>query len=104
MLTFKNAVGTFVSMPQSIPAGGNVVFLDVRLKPASFWNGTAMTPALLGCVNALAGCGSNGNFGLVITSDQPVVGMANESTYPNAAPRKLQDKNNYEGFNLATAP
>jgi hypothetical protein len=104
VLTFKNSVGTFVSTPQSIPAGGNVVFIDVRLKPASFWSGTAMTPALLGCVNALAGCGANGNFGVVVTSaSQNIVAIANESTYPNP-PRKLQDKNNYEGFNLATAP
>jgi hypothetical protein len=76
--------------------------VDVRNKAASFWNGTAMTPAALGCT--ASGCGNNGTFSVVVTSDQPIVGLVNESTYPFTAPRILQDKNNYEGFNLVTAP
>jgi hypothetical protein len=75
-----------------------MTFVDVRTKPASFWNGTAMTPAALGC--DAAGCDGNGVFGITVTADQNVVAIANESPYPFAASRVYQDKNNYEGFNL----
>ena len=75
-----------------------MTLVDVRLKGASFWNGTAMTPAALSCTSS--GCGSNGVFGVTIESNLPVVAIANESTYPFSAPRISQDKNNYEGFNL----
>jgi hypothetical protein len=102
VLTFKNATMTFVSQPQDIAASATLVLVDVRNKAASFWNGTAMTPAALGCT--ASGCGNNGTFSVVVTSDQPIVGLVNESTYPFTAPRILQDKNNYEGFNLVTAP
>lgn len=97
VLTFSGPTGTYVSNPQSIPAGGSLTFVDVRNKPGAFWNGTAMTPAALGCTTS--GCAGNGVFGVTITADQNIVVIANESTYPFTAPRISQDKNNYEGFN-----
>jgi hypothetical protein len=74
--------------------------MDLRLKPASFWDGTTLTPAVLGCQNRTTGCGANGVFSVIVTSDQNVVGVANESTYPIQTPRINQDKSNYEAFNL----
>ena len=100
-LTFTGATGTYVSTAQSIAPGASMTFVDVRLKPASFWDGTAMTEAALGCA---PGCGSNGVFSVIVESNQPVVAIANESTYPFTAPAIAQDKNNYEGFNLTALP
>ncbi len=104
MLTFKGPTGTYVTNPLSIAAGSSIVILDVRLQPASYWNGTALTPAVLGCTNSVTACGNNGLFGVIVTADQPVIAIANESTYPFTAPRIKQDKSGYEGFNLAAAP
>jgi hypothetical protein len=104
VITLKGPTGTYVSNPISIDPGAAFIAIDLRNKPASFWNGTALTPTVLGCVNTTTGCGANGTFGVVVTADQPVVAIANESTYPNTAPRIHQDKSNYEGFNLAAAP
>ena len=98
VLAFSGPTGTYTTNSQTIAAGSSLTFVNVRNKPASFWNGTAMTPAALGCT--ASGCGSNGVFGVTITADQPVVAIANESTYPFTAPLISQDKNNYEGFNL----
>jgi len=98
VLTFSGPTGTYVSNPLTIAAGAGMTFVDVRKKPASFWNGTAMTDAALGC--DANGCDSNGVFGITVTADQNVVAIANESPYPQAAVRVYQDKNNYEGFNL----
>ena len=98
VLTFSGPTGTYVSNPLSIPAGAGLTFVDVRMKPASFWDGTAMTPTALGCDSG--GCDGNGVFGITVTADQNVVAIANESPYPFAAVRVFQDKNNYEGFNL----
>lgn len=99
VLVFAGAAGTFTSVPQTIGPGQSLTFVDVRNKPASFWSGTPMTPTALGCT--ATGCAANGVFGVTITADQPIVAIANESTYPFTAPRISQDKNNYEGFNLA---
>ncbi len=98
VLVFSGPTGSYTTVPQTIPAGGALNLVDVRNKAASFWSGTAMTPTALGCT--ATGCTANGVFGVTITSDQPIVGMANESTYPFTAPRIAQDKSNYEGFNL----
>jgi hypothetical protein len=98
VLVFSGAAGTFTSVAQEIGPGGSLTFVDVRNKAASFWDGTAMTPTALGCT--ASGCAANGVFGVTVTSDQPIVAIANESTYPFTAPRISQDKNNYEGFNL----
>jgi len=98
VLTFSGPTGSYVSNPLTIAAGAGLTFVDVRLKPASFWNGTAMTPTALGCDSG--GCDGNGVFGVTVTADQNVVAIANESPYPLAAVKVNQDKNNYEGFNL----
>lgn len=100
VLTFVSTLQSgvvYVANSQTITPGAALVVLDVRNKAASYWNGTAMTPALLSC--GANGC-PNGLFGVVVTSDQNIVGLAQESTYPLAAPRISQDKSNYEGFNL----
>ena len=39
-------------------------------------------------------------MGVIITADQPIVAIANESVYPYDGSVLVQDKNNYEGFNL----
>jgi hypothetical protein len=98
VLTFSGPTGTYVSNPLTIAPSAGVTFVDVRLKPATFWNGTAMTPTALGCT--ASGCAGNGVFGVTVTADQNVVAIANESPYPFAATLVNQDKNNYEGFNL----
>ena len=98
VVTYRGPSGTYKSQAQSLAPGASMTLVDVRLKGASFWNGTAMTPAALSCTSS--GCGSNGVFGVTIESNLPVVAIANESTYPFSAPRISQDKNNYEGFNL----
>ena len=98
MVTYSGPTGAYKSQAQSLAPGASLTLVDVRNKPSSFWDGTAMTPAALGCTSA--GCAGNGVFGITIESNQPVVAIANESTYPFSAPRISQDKNNYEGFNL----
>jgi hypothetical protein len=99
-VTYSGPTGAYKSQAQSLAPGSSMTLVDVRLKPSSFWDGTAMTPAALGCTSGSFVCGSNGVFGVTIESNQPVVAIANESTYPFGAPRISQDKNNYEGFNL----
>ena len=101
VFVFSGPTGTYTSMGQTINSMASIAISDARLKAPSFWNGTQMTPAALGgCPADLTGCGNNGAFSVTITSDQPIVAIANESTYPFAAPLMMQDKNNYEGFNL----
>jgi hypothetical protein len=104
--TFKNNTFTFVTNAMDIAPNQAIVLLDMRLIENNppwwwhHWNGTAMTPELLGCVDDVNGCGANGNFSVILTSDQNIVAIANESTYPGLAPRINQDKSNYEAFNL----
>jgi hypothetical protein len=67
-----------------------------------------MNPTVLGCESNTRGCGPNGVFSLILNSDypnySPIVAVANESTYPNTAPRINQDKSNYEAFSLIAVP
>lgn len=87
--TFVSSAGTFTTNPQTIPVGGALTLVELAKKPATF-NGTPIPAGI---------SGSAGVFGVTITSDQPIVAIANESTYPfNASPLQ-QDKNNYEAFN-----
>ena len=99
VITLTGPTGTYISNPLSIESGAAYVALDLRLKPANFWNGTALTPTVLGCQDNTTGCGANGVFSVIVTSDQNIVGIANESTYPFLTPLINQDKSNYEGFN-----
>ena len=101
--TFKNRYNqTFTTQSMDIDPNKAIVLQDMRLKPTSFWNGTPMTPSALGCAEGTStGCGAHGVFSVIVTSsDQNIVGIANESTYPILAPRINQDKSNYEAFNL----
>jgi putative intracellular protease/amidase len=105
VISFIGPTGTYTLLPQTIGMGASIVLTDVRNR--TDWSGTPMTPTALGCspdpLNT-TGCGANGLFGVIVEADQPVVAIANESTYPFAAPLIKQDKNNYEGFNLTAAP
>ena len=94
--TFVGPGGTYVTLPQTIQPGASLILFEVRKTPA-LWSGTAMSNASLGgCPSN--NCGANGVFGVTITSDQPIVAIANEST--NSFATFAQDKNNYEGFNM----
>lgn len=98
VLAFTSSGGTYTSNPQTIPQGGSQTYFNVRNQPASFWNGTAMPAATSGCDT-----NTNGNYSITITSNQPIVVIANESGVDNVTsnPSTSYDKNNYEGFNLA---
>lgn len=85
--TFVSAAGTFVTKPQSIPKGGALTLTELFKKPQLF---NTPIPATIS--------GANGVFGVVVTSDQPIVAIANESTYPFNNSPVNQDKNNYEAF------
>ncbi len=89
VVTFVGSGGTYVTNPQTISAGGALTLAEMYKKPAMF-NGTPI-PADIN--------GAAGVFGVTVTSDQPVVAIANESTYPFNASSIQQDKNNYEAFN-----
>jgi hypothetical protein len=92
VLTFSGPSGTYVTKPQTIVSGGSANFFRVAAN-AALWAGTAMPD------NA-AGNGANGVYGVIITSDQPIVAIANESTFPLTGGSLKQDKSNYEAFNL----
>lgn len=77
------AGSTYTSLPQTIPAGASIELSKISEK-TDFWDGTAAP--------------SNSTFGVKVTADQDVVAIANEAVFQTAT--LLQDKNNYEGFNL----
>jgi len=76
------ATFTAISNPQTVVAGGAVQFYQ----PAN-------TPAMFTTTNPFSA--QNVICGVTITSDQPIVAIANE-----ADPNVSFDDNNYEGFNL----
>jgi len=97
-VTATNIVATFVctggasftaiSLPQTVASGSAVLFYKPSADPGKF---TSTNPFVA----------SNVNCGVTITSDQPIVALANESPIPPSAGGTLQqDNNNYEGFNL----
>jgi hypothetical protein len=112
--TFKNNNSQiFVTNTMNIDPNKAIVLQDMRLlqgnpNPPSWWhgwNGTAMTSSALGCAEGTSnGCGANGVFSVILTSDQNIVGIANESTYPFLTPLINQDKSNYEAFSLISVP
>lgn len=77
---------TAISQPQTVPAGGAVLFYTPSDDPGMF---TTTNPFV----------SNNVTCGVTVTSDQPVVAIANESVIPGGTLQ--QDTNNYEGFNLA---
>jgi hypothetical protein len=104
--TFKNSTYTFVTNAMNIDPNKAIVLQDMRLLDSNlpaWWHGCnpsypTMDPAILGCGSN--GCGANGVFSVILTSDQNIVAVANESTYSIQTPRINQDKSNYEAFNL----
>lgn len=90
--TATNVVATFsckggstftsASSPQTITAGGGFLFYN---------------PSTMGSSVFPTGFSPNVNCGVIITSDQPVVAIVNETS--TASPAHLDDYN-YEGFNL----
>ena len=87
--TFVGSGGTFVTKPQTIAQGSSLTLLEMYKKPDLFY-GTPIPSNI---------SGSAGVFGVTITSDQKIVAIANESTYPFGNSSIQQDKNNYEAFN-----
>ncbi len=83
--TDANSAITYTTQPQSIPKGQAQTLLNPS-EVASYWSGT---PLSAGTLNAV-----------IVTSDRPLVCLANESTFPFSGAPLVQDKNNYEGFNL----
>ncbi len=88
--TFVGALGTFTTLPQTVPPGAAFNFIAMHQKPQLF-SGTPIPSNV---------SGANGNFAVTVTSNQPIVAIANESVFPfdGSGPVK-QDKNNYEAFN-----
>ncbi len=78
------ATFTAVTNPISIPAGGGYLFYTPS-DDAIFAGGSPFSS-------------NNVNCGVTITSDQPIVALANESVIPGGT--LDQDNNNYEAFNL----
>jgi hypothetical protein len=79
------ATFTAVSKPQTVAAGGAVLFYTPSDDPGMFTTANPFSS-------------NNVNCAVTVTSDQPVVAIANESVIPGGALQ--QDSNNYEGFNL----
>jgi hypothetical protein len=76
---------TYTTLPQTIPPGASIELSKISERP-TLWTGTGFTPP------------ANSTFGVTVVADQPVVALANEAVYDTAT--LVQDKNNYEGFNL----
>jgi hypothetical protein len=74
-----------VSLPQTVDAGSAVLFYTPSNDPGMF---EAASPFVQ----------NNVNCAVTVTSDQPVVAIANESVDTSGSLE--QDNNNYEGFNL----
>lgn len=80
------ATFTATSSPQSVAAGGAVLFFRPSNQADKFPGGSPFSS-------------DNVNCGVTVTSDQNIVAIANESVTPESGFQ--QDNNNYEGFNLA---
>ncbi|MBI3960091.1 MAG: hypothetical protein HY328_14860 [Chloroflexi bacterium] len=87
--TFVGPGGTYTTNPLTIKAGSGLTIIEMYKHPELF-NGTPIPADIKDAA---------GVFGVTITSDQSIVAIANESTYPFGASPLQQDKNNYEAFN-----
>jgi hypothetical protein len=76
---------TAISNPQTIDAGSGYLFYTPSDDAGVFTSGNPFASNNVTC-------------GVVVTSDQPIVAIANESVIPGGTLE--QDNNNYEGFNL----
>lgn len=87
VLTFTDNNGNVrTSVPQNIPAGGSNVYVCVS-GIGSLWNGTA-----------LAG---NTLSGVIVTSDQPIIAVANEASWASLSP--CTPDNGPSSFDKATS-
>ena len=82
--TFACGTFTAVSLPQTIAIGGGKTFLKPSAMTGTFTSANPFSASGVAC-------------GVQITSDQPIVAIANEA----ADVAGTRDANNYEGFNLA---
>jgi hypothetical protein len=80
---------TAVSVPLSAAPGAAIQFYTPSDDPSLFAAGSPFSSNNVTC-------------SVTVTSDQPVVAIANESPIPGGTFQ--QDNNNYEGFNLTPAP
>jgi len=78
------AGNTYTTVPMAIAPGASLE-LSKLSENAAIWTGSTAP--------------SNSTYGVKIMADQNIVAIANEAVYPGAVFQ--QDKNNYEGFNLA---
>jgi hypothetical protein len=90
VITFIGSAGgasgnTYTTVAQTIDAGASIEISRISEKGSELWGSGTVAP-------------TNSTFGVKITADQNVVAIANEAVFPGAT--LLQDKNNYEGFNL----
>lgn len=76
---------TAVSQPQEVAAGGGLLFYTPSDDSSLFTSGDPFNSSDVNCA-------------VSVSSDQPVVAIANESVIPGGSLE--QDNNNYEGFNL----
>jgi hypothetical protein len=88
VITFVGSAGlaagnTYTMVPMTIQPGASIELSRIS-ENAALWAGT---PAP-----------SNSTFGVRIMADQNVVAIVNEAVFPGAP--LLQDRSNYEGFNL----
>lgn len=91
---------TYTTSAKTIPAGGSYTFVTLFNDDDSEFNGQPVPEDISGFA---------GICSAIVTSGQPIVGVANESSYPffdfpETEDNLEQDKNNYEAFNLAGTP
>jgi len=92
VITFVGSAGPasghkYNTLPQTVKPGGSIELSKIAERP-DLWtgSGTSLVPP------------SDSTFGVTIISDKNVVAIANEAVYDTS--KLVQDKNNYEGFNL----
>lgn len=89
-LEFRSGANTWTTVDKTVAAGASYTFFQVSDDP-SIWNGTAMPAGTNAAVRVISTGGT----------PQPVIAIANESTYPNCfGGTNCFDRANYEGFNI----
>jgi hypothetical protein len=86
--TFVNSLNgsTFTSKKQTIQPGAGLNFITLSGDNTVMMTGDVpLPPGVL--------------YGVTVTADQPVVAVANESTFPFGGSPLIMDNNNYEAFN-----
>lgn len=86
VLKFTSGSTTYTTKAQAIPAGASNVFVCVSVN-ANLWNGSAL--------------GSSALAGVTVTSDQPVIVVANEASWASVSP--CSPNNGAGSFDKATS-